>query len=102
MAKTKQVTIYMTVQTRARDKTIERQIKMGLRREVAGSYDVQQVLVEDVLDESNDRIRLSQLSTRLDRLLEDVEEIGDNALQRLEERCRIVEEFTKPEEVKSE
>lgn len=93
MAKTpvKQVTITLTIQTRARERTIERWVKEGLVKTIRGvdwdergSYEIQQILIEDVINGNFRRVRLAQLNSRVDHLLEEIEGLVDDGLEELE------------------
>ena len=90
MAKTlvKQVTITLTIQTRSRERAIER----AVRKNLAG-YEVQQVVIEDLINGNFRRVRLAQLNSRVDHLLEEIEGLVDDGLEELEGCYGAIEEF---------
>ena len=94
MAKTpvKQVTITLTIQTRSRERAIERAVRKDL-----DGYEIQQVVIEELLNGNFRLVRLAQLNSRVDQLLAEIEGLVDDGLEELEGCYEAIEEFTEPE-----
>lgn len=90
MAKTpvKQVTITLTLQTRSRERAIERAVRKDLK-----GFEVQRVEIEELINGNFRRIRLAQLSSQVDRLLAEIEGLVDDGLEELEGCYEAIEEF---------
>lgn len=93
MAKTpvKQVTITLSIPTRASEKTIKGRMRKELTK--AFGLDEIQVLVEKAPDLSSRQARLSQLTTQADLLLAEIEGLVDDGLEELEGVYEAIGEF---------
>lgn len=89
----KQVTITMTVQTRSRERAIERSVRKSLK-----GFEVQRVEIEELINGNFRRVRLAQLNSQADRLLEEIEGLIDDGLEELEKCYEAIGVFTEPEE----
>lgn len=84
----KQVTITLKVQTRSRERAIERAVRKDL-----DGYEIQRVEIEELLNGNFRRVRLAQLNSRVDQLLGEIEGLVDDGLEELEGCYEAIEEW---------